>query len=68
MYVYVWKRIKGFSIVATNVRAHTHTHTQSEMIQFHNVRVDDPSQLLINGQKLPQDKLAQSTVAITAFS
>ena len=47
---------------------HTHTHTQSETIQFHNIRVDDPSQLLINGQKLSQDKLAQSTVAITAFS
>ncbi len=41
---------------------------QSESIQFHNIRVDNPSLLLINGQTLSSDKLAQSTVAITAFS
>ena len=63
----------------TNAHTHTYTHThthahaythvlQADIIEFHNIRVDDPSLLLINGQRLSQDKLAQSTVSITAFS
>ncbi|XP_064393711.1 tetratricopeptide repeat protein 5-like [Halichondria panicea] len=46
----------------------TQVQDKSDTIQFHNIRVDNPSQLLINGQRLTKDKLAQSTVSITAFS
>jgi len=37
-------------------------------MEFDSVRVDDPSRLLVNGQPFSKDKLAKSTVAITAFS
>ena len=44
------------------------TYTQDEQVEVKSVCITNPSQLLINGQKLSSDKLAPSTVSITAFS
>ena len=41
---------------------------QSDVMQYHAIRVDNPGVLLVNGQTLSKDKLAPSTVSITAFS
>ena len=38
------------------------------MVEFNNIQVTDPSCLLENGKKLTPDKLALSTVSVTAFS
>ena len=43
-------------------------YMQSELVEFSSVRVTQPNLLLLNGQKLPPDKLAPSTVAIKTFT
>lgn len=41
---------------------------KEESVEFYSVRVNDPSLLLLNGQKIPPEKLAASCLSIKAFS
>ena len=43
-------------------------YPQEQEVQFKNLRVADPSKLLVNGEALKTDKLAPSAVTVTAFS
>lgn len=41
---------------------------QGDVVELKNVQVNDPSKLLLNGYQLTPDKLALSSVSVTAFS
>ena len=41
---------------------------QGEVVEFKNIQVTNPSRLLVNGHKIAPDKLALSSVSVTAFN